>query len=59
MNKNEKRDDMKKIGLGIAIILFGILMEVSTNGYLAYFAWGIGLIGLGFAAVGCFGKEGK
>ena len=34
-------------------------MEVSTDGYLAYFAWIIGLAGLGFAAAGCFGKEEK
>lgn len=59
MNKSEKRDDMRKIGLGIAVILFGILMEVSTDGHLAYFAWIIGLAGLGLAAFGCFGKEEK
>ena len=57
MKKSEKRDDMRKIGLGIAVILFGILMEVSTDGHLAYFAWIIGLAGLGLAAAGCFGKE--
>lgn len=59
MNKSEKRDHMKKIGLGIAVILFGILMEVSTDGHLAYFAWIIGLAGLGLAAFGCFRKEEK
>ena len=48
---------MKKIGLGIAIILFGILIEVSTAGYLAYVSWGIGLIGLLFAIAGCVNKD--
>jgi len=50
---------MKKIGLGIAIILFGILLELSLDGHLVYIDWGIGLIGLMFAASGCFGKTEK
>ena len=37
---------MKKIGLGIAIILFAICLELSHNGHLAYITWGIGAIGL-------------
>ena len=48
---------MKKIGLGIAIILFGILVELSTAGFLAYISWGIGLIGLLFAISGCADKD--
>lgn len=48
---------MKKIGLGIAIILFGILLEVSIEGHLAYFSWIIGAIGLGLAIAGCFSKD--
>ena len=47
---------MKKIGLGIAIILFGILLEISTTGHLSYIAWIIGAIGLLFSIAGCFGK---
>ena len=43
---------MKKIGLGFAIILAGILVELSVNGYLAYFSWIVALIGLGFAVWG-------
>lgn len=49
---------MKKIGLGIAIILFGILLELSMPGYLYYFAWVIGVIGLIFVIVGSVTHEG-
>jgi hypothetical protein len=48
---------MKKIGLGIAIILFGILLELSMDWHLVYFSWGIDLIGLVFAIAGFVGKE--
>ena len=48
---------MKKIGLGIAIILFGILLEISIEGHLAYFDWAIGLIGLAVALKGCLEKQ--
>lgn len=48
---------MKKIGLGIAIILLAILIEVSHNGYFAYATSGIGVIGLIIAIVGCVGKS--
>ena len=50
---------MKKIGLGIAIILAGILVELSVNGYLAYFSWIVALIGLGFAVWGFAEKDEK
>lgn len=40
---------MKKIGLGIAIILFGILLEVSIEGHLAYFSWAICGAGMCYA----------
>ena len=50
-------DFMKKICLGIAIILFAILVEVSHNGYFAYITSGIGLIGLIIAITGCVGKS--
>ncbi len=43
---------MKKIGLGIAIILFGILLELSMEGYLYYFSWAIGVVGLSFVIAG-------
>lgn len=43
---------MKKIGLGIAIILFGILLELSMEGYLYYISWAVGVIGLGFVIAG-------
>lgn len=45
-------DFMKKIGLGIAIILFAICLELSNNGHLAYITWGVGAIGLITAIVG-------
>ena len=48
---------MKKIGLGIAIILLAILVEVSHNGYFAYVTSGVGLIGLIIAIAGCVGKS--
>lgn len=48
---------MKKIGLGIAIILFAILVEVSWSGYFAYITSGIGLIGLILAIVGTVEKK--
>jgi hypothetical protein len=48
---------MKKIGLGIAILLFGILLELSIAGYLYYFSWGIGIIGLGIVIAGCVNHE--
>ncbi|WP_164914443.1 hypothetical protein [Aminipila luticellarii] len=44
---------MKKIGLGIAILLFGILLELSVEGHLYYFSWAIGIIGLGTVIAGC------
>ena len=50
---------MKKIGLGIAIILFAILVEVSHNGYFAYATSGIGAIGLIIAIIGCIQKSDK
>lgn len=48
---------MKRIGLGIAIILFAILIEVSWSGYFAYITSGIGLIGLLIAVAGFVSKE--
>lgn len=48
---------MKKMGLGIGIILFAILVEVSHDGYFAYVTSGIGLIGLIIAIAGCVGKS--
>ena len=48
---------MRKIRLGIAIILFAILVEVSNNGYFAYVTSGVGLIGLILAMAGCVGKS--
>ena len=50
---------MKKIGLGVAIILFGILLELSMDWYLVYFAWGIAVVGLAFAIAGFVNKEDK
>ena len=48
---------MKKICLGIAIILFAICLELSRNGHLAYITWGIGAIGLITAIVGFTDKS--
>ena len=48
---------MKKIALGIAIILFGILLEVSMDWNLSYFALAIGVIGLIFAIAGFVNQE--
>ena len=50
---------MKKIGLGLAVILFGILLELSMEGHLAYIDWAIGLIGLALALTGCLEKQAK
>ena len=58
INTSIKEDaTMKKIGLGIAIILFGILLELSMDWNLAYFDWAIGTIGLSFAVAGFLSKE--
>ncbi|MDD6395579.1 MAG: hypothetical protein PUB37_05270 [Firmicutes bacterium] len=43
---------MKKIGLGIAIILFGILFVLCISD-LWYIALVIGVVGLSFALAGC------
>lgn len=48
---------MKKIGVGITIILFAILVEISWSGYFAYITCGIGLIGLIFAIAGLVEKD--
>ncbi len=48
---------MKKIGLGIAILLFAIVLEVSWAGYFSYITTGIGLIGLAVAIAGFFSKD--
>ena len=50
---------MKKIGLGIAILLFGILLELSVEGHLAYISWVIGIVGLATAILGAFSNNGK
>lgn len=50
---------MKKTGLGLAIILFAILLEVSHSGYFSYITCGIGAIGLVFAIAGFVEKEKK
>lgn len=48
---------MKKIGLGIAILLFGILVQLSIWEPLYYFAWIVGVIGLGVAISGYRNRE--
>lgn len=48
---------MKIIGLGIAIILFGILLEISVFGHLAWISWAIGGLGLSCAIVGCVSSK--
>ncbi|MBQ9148753.1 MAG: hypothetical protein IJX69_04210 [Oscillospiraceae bacterium] len=50
---------MKKIGLGSAIILFSICLEVSWSGNFAYITTGIGLVGLIMAIAGFVSKEDK
>lgn len=50
---------MKRIGLGIAIILFAILVEISHSGYFAYITSGIGAIGLAIALWGFFENSEK
>ena len=50
---------MKKIGFGIAVLLFAVVLEVSWSGNFAYVTTGIGLIGLIFAFVGFISKENK
>ena len=44
---------MKKIGLGIAILLFAIVLQVATD----YITMGIGVIGLIMAIAGFVGKD--
>lgn len=48
---------MKKIGLGIAIILFAIVLEISWAGYFSYITSGIGLVGLFFSIAGFVKKD--
>ena len=48
---------MKKIIFGIAIMLFGIILEKTFN--LEYFACALGTIGIIFAIVGLVSKEDK
>lgn len=50
---------MKKIGLGIAIILFGVLLELPIDYSLVYIDWIIGLIGMIFAISGFMEKDEK
>ncbi len=50
---------MKKIGLGIAILLFAICLEVSWEGHFSYITTSIGLVGLGMAIFGFFHSENK
>ena len=49
---------MKKIVLGIAVILFAICIEISAAGLLEYITWGIGAIGLVISVVG-YAENGK
>ena len=58
---------MKKLSLGIALIMFGILLELAelNNLHLPFIywlngdLWGLifGIIGLIFAVIGCFEKK--
>ena len=48
---------MKKIGLGIAIILFANVLELSFEGYFAYITTAIALVGLIIAVLGFVSKE--
>ena len=48
---------MKKIGLGIAILLFAIVLEISWDGHFAYITTGMGLVGLIMAIAGFVSKE--
>ena len=50
---------MKKIELGIAIILFAICLEVSWAGNFAYITTGIGLVGMIMGIAGFVSKEDK
>lgn len=49
---------MKKIVLGIAVILFAICIEISAAGHLEYITWGIGAIGVVISVVG-YAENGK
>jgi hypothetical protein len=49
-------DAMKKLGLGIAILLFAILFKLCSAG-LDAFAFFIGLVGLYFAVYGGLSKS--
>lgn len=48
---------IKKMLMGIAIILFVILIELTLDGSLVYISWGIGAVGLAFVIAGFAGKE--
>lgn len=50
---------MKKMLLGLAIILVAIAIEVSVEGSLAYVTWGIAAIGMIFTILGFIDKENK
>lgn len=48
---------MKKLLLGIAIILFAGAVELSFDGHFAYITAGIAAIGLAIAVVGYFRED--
>lgn len=48
---------IQTVGLGIAILLFAIVLEISWDGYFAYITTGMGLVGLIMAIAGFVSKE--
>lgn len=48
---------MKKMLLGIAILLAGILLQLSVGDPLSYIDWVIGIIGLAFVIAGAVDKK--
>lgn len=49
---------MKKIGLGISILLFAAVLSLSSSG-MGLLTIGIGAVGLAFSAVGFLEKDKK
>lgn len=50
---------MKIINLGIAIILFGIAMILTSSGTGTTIGLGISFVGLMVSVLGCFKNDGK
>ena len=57
--RNKGGIENEKMLLGIAILLAGILLQLSVGDPLHYIDWVIGIIGLAFVIVGAVDKSDK